>query len=57
MKILAILLDLVWIAALVILILTSGEGSVFKNDYIPIVLFSFIGVVFLNLKAFKKNAK
>ena len=57
MKTLALLLNLGWITALIVLIKNSTEGFEFKKDYVPIVLFSFIGIVFLNFKAFKRGEK
>ena len=57
MKILAILIDLVCITALVLLIQGCNKGFEFKNDYYPVILFSLIAVLFLNIKAFKSNAK
>lgn len=57
MKIFAILIDLIFITALVVLLMTIDNGFEFKKDYYPILLFSLIAVLFFNIKAFKRNAK
>ena len=53
MKIIALLINLVWIIGMVAIIKSSGEGFEFKNQYIPILVLSFVSVIFLNIKVFK----
>lgn len=53
MKIIALLIDLVWIIGIIMIIKSSGEGFEFKNQNIPILILSFVSIVFLNIKVFK----
>ncbi len=57
MKVLAIILNLVWITALIMILTTIKDGFEFKNSFYPVLLFSFISIVFLNIKVFKNNQK
>ncbi len=53
MKIIALLIDLVWIIGIIMIIKSSNEGFEFKNQNIPILIISFVSIVFLNIKVFK----
>lgn len=57
MKRLAIVINLIWITALIILLTTNRDGFEFKNSYYPVLLFSFVSVVFFNIKAFRNIQK
>ena len=55
LKIVALLVNLVCVLAMIVFIYVSQKGFEIRNESIFVVIFSFMSIIFMNIRSFKQK--